>query len=89
MIQTFNILSGYQSIVGTALYHIPMLVAMLLFIRIPSRDELEQVFIGESLYVIFWYYFCLSLHGLLTFVSLFDLLQLVGTEVANWFWASD
>ena len=52
MIQTFNILSGYQSIVGTALYHIPMLVAMLLFIRIPSRDEIEQVFIEEPSLVI-------------------------------------
>ena len=85
MIQSFNLLSGYQSIVGTALYHIPMLIAMLLYIRVPSEEELELAFPQESWLVNLWYYFCLVLHGLLTFVSMFDLFQFVAIDVLNWF----
>ena len=40
MIFTFNLLSGYKSIIGTLYFHVPMFFAMLIFIRIPE-DDLE------------------------------------------------
>ena len=49
MIQIFNLLSGYQSIVGTVYFHIPMLLAMLIFVRIPDDDDLSQAFPHDEL----------------------------------------
>ena len=61
MIFTTNILSGYQSIVGSFLFHLPMLVTMCLFIRIPY-DDIDTAFPDETHLVIFWYWFTMFLH---------------------------
>ena len=73
MIYTWNILSGYQSIMGSFIFHIPMLITMLLFIRIPS-DDVEKAFPGEAHLVTFWYYFTLFNHASIGLLNMIELL---------------
>ena len=75
MIYTWNILSGYQSIMGSYIFHLPMFITMVLFIRIPSDDDVDLAFPGEAHLVTFWYYFTLFNHawiGLLNRHELFS-----------------
>ena len=72
MIFTTNILSGYQSINGSYLFHLPMLLTMCLFIRIPY-DDIDRAFPEETHLVIFWYWFTIFLHLMLGLLSMQEL----------------
>ena len=69
MIFTTNILSGYQSINGSYLFHLPMLLTMCLFIRIPY-DDIDIAFPEETHLVIFWYWGTIFLHSWLGILSM-------------------
>ena len=70
MIFNHSILSGYIVIQGSYVIHIPMLVAIYLFVQetVPSDEHVRStLFRGD---VIGWYYLAISMHFLLAFLSM-------------------
>ena len=67
MIFAHSIISGYVTLQGSANVHIPMLLAMMFFVRIPSDEEIVDVF-PES--VVAWFYFAAAMHVILGVLNL-------------------
>ena len=62
MIDAHNMMSGYNVLRGSLLYHIPMFIAMSIFIRIPAQEYMELAFPEEANWAIYWYWTALGLH---------------------------
>ena len=67
MIFAHSIISGYVTLQGSANVHIPMLLAMMFFVRIPSDEEIVDVFPQE---IVAWFYFAAAMHVILGFLNL-------------------
>ena len=52
------------------MFHIPMLLAMLIFIKIPDDTVLEAAYPGEHKIVFYWYWVAITLHGLFSIMDL-------------------
>ena len=48
MIYSHNMISGYLCLQGSFMYHLPMLIAMLVYIRIPEEDALRDTFPSQD-----------------------------------------
>ena len=70
MIDTHSMMSGYHVLQGSLLYHIPMFIAMVVFIRLPDRDYLNAAFPDKGQWAINWYWIALGLHLYLAFLQL-------------------
>ena len=68
---------------GKVYFHIPMFVAMLIFIRVPT-DDLEKAFPQEGQLANFWYYYALGLHVFLG-INDFVLVDLETEGFSNFF----
>lgn len=68
MIHAVSVLKAYTALRGTYVYHLPMAIAMLIFIRIPDNIE---TFPGA----LWWYITSVFLHFLLTFIHLTEFFQ--------------
>ena len=69
MIYSYSILTGYISLRGTIFLHLPMLIIMFFFVKVPKASEGE-----EDLEPLFWtwriwYWFAFIMHGILTFMN--------------------
>ena len=67
MIFAHSIISGYICLQGSFVFHIPMLIAMVQFVSVPPLDVRKEAFPGEEIYVMYWYWFAVGLHGVLAF----------------------
>ena len=67
MIHAVSVLKAYTALRGTYVYHLPMAIAMLIFIRIPDNDTFPGA--------LYWYITSVFLHFLLTFIHLTEFFQ--------------
>ena len=77
MIFTHSIISGYICLQGSLVIHIPMIVAMLIFVKIPNICELKAAFPGKDeineewympdITIENWYMANIAMHGVLAF----------------------
>ena len=65
MIYNVSILQGYTALIGTSAVHIPMLIAQLVFVRLPGEYEDYYDVFPEAPY---WYYFAAFMHVVLAFI---------------------
>ena len=70
MIHTHAILTGYIALRGSMLVHIPMLIAMLSFVRVPDAESPN---IGAAWHKTYMY--AVSMHALLSVMHFFGLLN--------------
>ena len=76
MINTRSIISGYIFLQGNFVVHLPMLVSMIAFVRIPNDENLSIAFPGEERLVGVWYFFNAFMHGLLSIIQMRSLVDL-------------
>ena len=76
MIYTHSILGGYICLKGSFVFHIPMLIAMLIFIRIPDEKFLDEAYPGRSYLAFYWYVITAALHGLFIIIDFIYFLSL-------------
>ena len=76
MIYTSSILGGYVCLKGTFVFHIPMLIAMLIFIKIPDDKYLSAAYSERYLLAFYWYLITAVLHGLFIIIDLIYFLNL-------------
>ena len=58
MIYAYNVLKGYTAIRGTLVFHLPMAIATLIFIRVPRSEQGKLAFPGAEM----WYVLSVILH---------------------------
>ena len=75
MIDTHSMMSGYHVLQGSLLYHIPMFIAMVTFIRIPDQEVLDLAFPEKGHWGIRWYWIALGLHVALALLQLAILVE--------------
>ena len=66
MIYSHSMMSGYLCLMGSYMFHIPMLIAMLIFIRIPPEADMQATFPENARTAVTWYWFALIMHVFLT-----------------------
>ena len=86
MIYSHSVLGGYVCLKGSYMFHVPMLLAMLIFIKIPNDSVLAAAYPGEHSIVFYWYWVTIALHGLfsimdLIYITNLDSFWLTGYEV--------
>ena len=80
MIFNYSILRGYTALRGTMVIHLPYLISMLVYIKVPSTECLG---VGEPpvepvpcfLRGPWWYWLAVGLHGLLAFLHVLLLIE--------------
>ena len=78
MIFNYSILRGYTALRGTMVIHLPYLISMLIYVKVPSTEcigEIEgetQPCFDRGLY---WYYLAVGLHALLTVLHLLLIIE--------------
>ena len=81
MIYAHNMISGYLCLQGSVMFHLPMLISMAVFIRIPPEQNLLEAFGTEYVDIAFyWYWFALSMHAVL---AAFHLYPIVAEELSK------
>ena len=70
MIFAHSIISGYICMQGSFIFHISLLVAMLIFVRVPPAEDLAQAFPGEESWARWWYELNAALHGILAVIHI-------------------
>ena len=63
-------MSGYLCLQGSYLFHIPMLIAMLVFVRIPEVEDQELAFPEEGNWVTLWYWAAVTMHVCLSVTNI-------------------
>ena len=76
MIFVHSIISGYISLQGSFTYHIPMFIAMLVFIKVPEQEELALAFPGEEETCRIWYICAACMHLLLSVIHMIQVFSL-------------
>ena len=76
MINAYAILTGYVALRGSMAIHLSMLLAMIIFVRVPGTDDLETSFPGGRL----WYVFAAFMHLLLALLHLSSLIAWFGAD---------
>ena len=74
MIFAYSILRGYTALRGTMVIHLPMLISMLVYIRIPKTTcgpSEESCFERAQ----FWYWLAIGLHLLLAVLHILMLIE--------------
>ena len=69
MIYNHSILGGYVCLKGSYMFHMPMLIAMLIFIKVPDDSILAEAYPTGHRLVPFWYYSTAVLHFLFSFMD--------------------
>ena len=72
MIFSHNMISGYLCMQGSFMYHIPMLIAMLWWVKIPSVADLRLAFLDEGKDAIYWFWLTALLHLFLALLHLYE-----------------
>ena len=70
MIYSHTMMSGYLTLQGSYMFHIPMLIAMLIFIRVPSEEDLEVAFPEQSSSAAIWYWYAVGMHFVLALMQM-------------------
>ena len=73
MIHAYAILTGYIALRGSSVIHFSMLVAMIVFVRIPPDEELLIAFPGGEA----WYFYALFMHLILGFLHFTTMIQTI------------
>ena len=75
MIDTHSMMSGYHVLQGSLLYHIPMFIAMVVFIRLPDGEYLDMAFPEKGHQAVNWYWIAMGLHVYLSLLQLIVILE--------------
>ena len=67
MIYNVSILQGYTALIGSSLIHIPMLIAQLVFVRLPGEYEDYYDVFPEAPY---WYVLSAFMHVILAVIHI-------------------
>ena len=70
MIYSHTMMSGYLCLQGSYMFHIPMLIAMLIFVRVPQAEDQELAFPEEGNWLTYWYWGAVTMHVCLSVTNL-------------------
>ena len=84
MIFVHSIVSGYICLQGTMAFHIGMLAAMIVFVPVPPKEEIEALFPAQEIcttgcayefledqnWAVWWFYYAIGMHGILALIHL-------------------
>ena len=75
MINTTSLVSGYIYLQGNFTLHLPLMIALLVFVKVPSEGDLNDAFPGDEDLAQIWYPYAIALHGYLAVIQFSTMLD--------------